>query len=209
MKFLLASILIASLATAPAAAQSPAQPGAKPAAQTAKAAKTSKAAPAKKARAAKRRQAIEVATPTEEPDPSIKLGEAELAIAKRVFVGEIQCELGAKVTVRPMKRDGFFLVARGVNRFVMHPVASRTGAIRLEDPARGALWLQIGNKSMLMNQKEGKRLADECQSPEQLKFAADMKTRPPVNLLEPTAAAVASPAAPLTPTPASAPAPAQ
>jgi hypothetical protein len=35
---------------------------------------------------------------------------------------------------------------------------------------------------MLMNQKEGKRLADECQSPEQVDFAKNMKA---VNLLEP------------------------
>ena len=81
-----------------------------------------------------------------------------------------------------MKREGFFFVSRGVNKFVMHPVESRTGAIRLEDPARGALWLQLANKSMLMNQKEGKRLADECQSPEQVAFAKNMKA---VNLLEP------------------------
>ena len=98
-------------------------------------------------------------------------------------------------------------MSRGVNKFVMHPVESRTGAIRLEDPARGALWLQLGNKSMLMNQKEGKRLADECQSPEQLKFAAEMKNRPPVNLLEPAPAAAPAPANPTAPA-AAAPTPA-
>jgi hypothetical protein len=90
-----------------------------------------------------------------------------------------------------MKREGYFFVTRGINRFVMHPVESRTGAIRLEDPARGALWLQLGNKSMLMNQKEGKRLADECQSPEQVAFANEMKNRPPVNILEPSPGAAA------------------
>ena len=47
----------------------------------------------------------------------------------------------------------------------MHPVESRTGAIRLEDPKRGAMWLQLGNKSMLMSQKLGQRLADECHEP--------------------------------------------
>jgi hypothetical protein len=64
---------------------------------------------------------------------------------------------------------------------VMHPEESRTGAIRLEDPVRGALWLQLANKSMLMNQKEGKRLADECQSPEQVAYGKNMK---PVDLLD-------------------------
>ncbi len=62
---------------------------------------------------------------------------------------------------------------------------SRTGAIRLEDPKRGALWLQLGNKSMLMSQKLGRRVADECMSPEQLTFADEMKRNPPRSLLEP------------------------
>ena len=67
-----------------------------------------------------------------------------------------------------MKREGMFMVTTKGHRFRMHPVESRTGAIRLEDPKRGAMWLQLGNKSMLMSQKLGQRLADECQSPAQL-----------------------------------------
>jgi hypothetical protein len=184
MKFLLASILVASLAT-PAFAQAPAKA----------AANAKKPVSVKKVPPATKRQAIEEATPLEEPDPAIKLSEADLDVARRVHVGEIQCELGAKVTVKPMKRDGFFFVSRGIYKFVMHPVESRTGAIRLEDPARGAMWLQLGNKSMLMSQKEGKRLADECASPQQQEFAKNMK---PVNLLEAAPAAAAPAAAPST-----------
>ena len=60
----------------------------------------------------------------------------------------------------------------------MHPVESRTGAIRLEDPKRGAMWLQLGNKSMLMSQKLGQRLADECQSPEQLDLCGNPEEEP-------------------------------
>jgi hypothetical protein len=177
MKIVFATIVIAMLA-ATASAQTAEKPAAKPAA------KSTKPVAVKNAPAPTKRQAAEEAQPTEDYDPTNKLTEGELAISKRVYVGEIPCELGAKVTVKPLRREGFFLVTRGVNRFVMHPVESRTGAIRLEDPARGALWLQLGNKSMLMNQKEGKRLADECQSPEQVAFANEMKNRPPVNILE-------------------------
>jgi hypothetical protein len=177
MKIVFATIVIAMLA-ATASAQTAEKPAAKPAA------KSTKPVAVKNAPAPTKRQAAEEAQPTEDYDPTNKLTEGELAISKRVYVGEIPCELGAKVTVKPLRREGFFLVSRGVNRFVMHPVESRTGAIRLEDPARGALWLQLGNKSMLMNQKEGKRLADECQSPEQVAFANEMKNRPPVNILE-------------------------
>ena len=187
MKFLFASLLIASLPLS-SLAQAPAKPAAKPGAN--------KPVPVAKVPPATRRQAIEEATPIEAPDPADKLTPAELEIAKRVHVGEIPCELGAKVVVKARPREGYFLVTHGINRFVMHPVESRTGAIRLEDPTRGALWLQIGNKSMLMNQKEGKRLADECQSPEQVQFTKDMK---PVNLLEAAPAVQAAPAVPVAP----------
>ena len=176
-----ASFLIAAFAGTAFAQAQPA-PAAKPAAKPAAA-----KAPAKSSQ----REAIELSVPLEENDPADKLTPTELDVAKRVFTGEIKCELGAHVKVTPRRREGYFLVSHGVNRFVMHPVESKTGAIRLEDPARGALWLQLGNKSMLMNQKEGKRLADECQSPEQLAFAAEMKNRPPVNLLEPAPAGAA------------------
>jgi len=190
-KALLASLLLAAApALALAQSASPAKPAAKPAA---------KAAPAKKM-TVERQKAIEAATPLEEPDPRVKLSEADLEVAKRVYVGEIPCELGANVKVTALKRDGFFLVVNGRNRFVMHPVESRTGAIRLEDPVRGALWLQLGNKSMLMSQKLGQRLADECQSADQALVAEQLKKNP-INILEPApAAAPAASAASGTPT---------
>jgi hypothetical protein len=174
MKIVFASIVIATLA-ATASAQTAEKP-AKPAA------KSTKPVDAKKSPAANKRQAVEEATPTEDYNPADKLTAAELEIAKRIHTGEIQCELGQKVSIKPMKREGYFFVSRGINKFIMHPEESRTGAIRLEDPARGALWLQLANKSMLMSQKEGKRLADECKSTEQVTYAKTMK---PVNLLEP------------------------
>jgi hypothetical protein len=184
MKFLFASIVIASLATAAAAADTQPANGTKPAA------KSTKPISVKKVPAPTHRQAVEEATPTSEPDPRVKLNEAQLAIARIVDTGEIKCELGAKVSIKPMKREGFFFVSHGVSKFVMHPVESRTGAIRLEDPVRGALWMQLANKSMLLNQKEGKRLADECQSPKQVAYARNMKA---VNLLEPASTRTTAP----------------
>jgi hypothetical protein len=200
-KVLIASLLVTAF-TGAAFAQAQPAPAAKPAAKAAKpAAKPAKAAPAKPV---SRREAIETSTPLEDNDPADKLTASELEVATRVHTGEIKCELGAHVKITPRRRQGYFLVSHGINRFVMHPVESKTGAIRLEDTARGALWLQLGNKSMLMNQKEGKRLADECASPQQLEFAKNMK---PVNLLEPApVAAPAAPAAPVAPAePAAAP----
>ncbi len=144
-------------------------------------------------------KAVEEVTPIDE-DPKISLTAEDLEIAKRVFVGTIACELGNSVTLTPStRRPGFFVVQTKGARFSMHPVESRTGAIRLEDPKRGALWLQLGNKSMLMSQKLGQRLADECMSPEQMTLADELKKNPRPGLLD-------SPASAPAPAPASAPA---
>jgi hypothetical protein len=141
-------------------------------------------------------EAVEEATPIDE-DPNINLTPEDIEMAKRVFVGTIPCELGNSVILTPStRRAGFFLVQTKAARFSMHPVESRTGAIRLEDPKRGAMWLQLGNKSMLMSQKLGQRLADECMSPEQITLAEDLKKNPRPGLLDaPAAATVTAPIA--------------
>jgi len=175
MKAFFAALLIAA-APALVLAQSaaPVKPAAKPAAK----------APAKAKLAPSAQKAVEENTPIED-DPSIKLSEADVEVARKVHVGDIPCELGASVKVIPMKREGMFMVTTKGHRFRMHPVESRTGAIRLEDPQRGAMWLQLGNKSMLMSQKLGQRLADECQSPQQLTYAESLKKNPLPSILDP------------------------
>jgi len=156
------------------AAKAAAKPTAKP---TTTAAKKRQVTP----RAAK---AVEEVTPID-TSTDITLNEADLAVAQRVYTGKIQCELGADVTITADdKKAGFFNVSTKGARYRMHPVESRTGAIRLEDPKAGAMWLQIANKSMLMNQKQGLRLADECMAPAQLAFAEEMKKNPPKSLFE-------------------------
>ena len=124
----------------------------------------------------------------------------ELSIAERVYVGKLPCELGAAVTLTPdAKAPGYFDVQGKNFKYRMFPVPTSTGAIRLEDRKAGAVWLQLANKSMLMNQKIGTRLADECASPEQVAVAEAIKLNPPVSVLdapkpaasEPTVAAAA------------------
>lgn len=114
------------------------------------------------------------------------LSPAELTIAQRVEVGRMPCELGAFVTVEADARmPGYFDVAVKKFKFRMVPVVSSTGAIRLEDPAAGAVWLQLSNKSMLMNHKTGSRIADACMTPMQVAVADAMLKSPPPSLLEP------------------------
>jgi len=176
-----APALVLAQATAPAktATKTAARTADKPTGKsTGKSAGSGKLAPSA-------RKAVEEVTPIDD-DPSIKLSDADIEIAKKVYVGEIKCELGASVKLTPAKREGMFLVTTKGYRFRMHPVESRTGAIRLEDPRRGAMWLQLGNKSMLMSQKLGQRLADECQSPEQITYADALKKNPLPSILDST-----------------------
>ena len=114
------------------------------------------------------------------------LSPAELDIAQRVHVGRIDCELGAYVNVQadPAAPGHFNVDGKGF-KYHMTPVVTSTGAVRLEDAKGGAVWLQIANKSMLMHQKIGQRLADECMSSEQLVVAEAIKRNPPPSVFEP------------------------
>jgi hypothetical protein len=115
------------------------------------------------------------------------MGVDELAIAERVYKGRLSCELGASVRVEAdASNPGYFdLHGKGFH-YRMRPVATSTGAIRLEDKQAGAVWLQLANKSMLMDQNKGRRIADECAHPEQMAFAQDMKNNPPPKLFDTT-----------------------
>jgi hypothetical protein len=115
------------------------------------------------------------------------LSDEALAIAERVHKGHLPCELGASVRVEPnAHQPGYFDVRGNGFHYRMHPVTTSTGAIRLEDKQAGAVWLQLANKSMLMDQKRGRRIADECAHPEQMAFAQNMKHNPPPKLFDTT-----------------------
>ena len=155
-------------------------------AQTTTASKA-KAAPKTKAES---KSKVDASSKAEQTAAGIEAAEAaltpdELAIAERVFVGKVPCELGQFVTLSAdEKMAGYFDVTVKNQKFHMFPVVSATGAIRLEDRSNGAVWLQLGNKSMLMSQKQGIRLADACVTPQQAIVQTAMDKAPPVNLLD-------------------------
>jgi len=193
MKYLVASALIL-LAPAFVLAQTSTEPARKPAAKT-----TEKPAP-KKPQSASR---AELKSAANQAAAGIRAAEvaltpAELAIAERVHTGTMPCELGASVSLEAdPKMPGYFNLKGKGYSYRMHPVVTSTGAIRLEDQHDGgAVWLQLSNKSMLMDQKAGKRLADECSSPAQVAVAEALKTNPAPSLLDmSTPAASAAPSA--------------
>lgn len=111
----------------------------------------------------------------------------DLAIAQQIHQGLMPCELGASVRVQAdAAAPGYFHVQGKGFRYRMYPVHTSTGALRLEDKKAGAVWLQLANKSMLMDQKKGRRVADDCAHPEQVAYGQDMKTNPPPSLFDKT-----------------------
>jgi hypothetical protein len=113
------------------------------------------------------------------------LTERELAIVPKVYVGLKQCELGRSVRIEPdADAPGYFHLTMGQQRFRVRPVETTTGAVRLEDRAQGAVWIQLPNKSMLMSQRQGRRLADECANAVQRAAAEAMKANPSPHLLD-------------------------
>ena len=111
----------------------------------------------------------------------------ELAIAQQIHLGLMPCEMGASVRVQAdAAAPGYFHVQGKGFSYRMYPVRTSTGALRLEDKKAGAVWLQLANKSMLMDQKKGRRMADDCAHPEQVAYGQDMKTNPPPSLFDKT-----------------------
>jgi hypothetical protein len=109
----------------------------------------------------------------------------DLAIAQQIHLGLMPCEMGASVRVEAdAAAPGYFHVQGKGFRYRMYPVRTHTGALRLEDKKAGAVWLQLANKSMLMDQKKGRRVADDCAHPEQVAYGQDMKTNPPPSLFD-------------------------
>lgn len=186
----------------------------KPAAKSTQAAKSSsskeakKAAPTQVAKARPQSSRAQLKSATNQVASGLiaaeaALSPAELDIAQRVHTGHIPCELGASVNIEAdPKSPGYFQVAGKGFHYRMSPVATSTGAVRLEDQKEGAVWIQIANKSMLMNQKLGQRLADECMSPQQVAVTESIRKNPQPGLLDAPAPAPAAAAAPAAEAPA-------
>lgn len=122
------------------------------------------------------------------------LSPGQLAVADKVMVGDMPCEMAVHVKIsHDTHSAGRFNLEVAHKRYLMEPVMSQTGAVRLENAASGMVWLQLGTKSMLMNQKEGRRVADDCMSPAQAYAAQESLKLPPINLLD-----ASKPAAPQT-----------
>lgn len=117
------------------------------------------------------------AAPAKEAEPPAASAE-QLAASERVYYGTYECEFGQTATVATLpKYPGYAEVKSGKQTWLMKPVASSTGAIRLEDLKERFLVIQIANKSMLFDSKTGQRVLDGCVNASQREVAAALKAQ--------------------------------
>jgi hypothetical protein len=95
-------------------------------------------------------------------------GPEQIDAAQRVYYGVYDCETNQKVDITAdPKHEHYVEVKHFKSTYLMKPVLSSTGAVRLEDVRGEALMVQIAAKSMLLNVKTGQRIVDACVSPKQ------------------------------------------
>ena len=113
------------------------------------------------------------------PAPAFTVPDAQpdqVKAAELVFYGPYDCEFQQIVNIaQSPKHSGYVDVKHGAKAWLMKPVLSSTGAIRLEDVRGETLMVQIASKSMLLNVKSGQRIVDDCVSPKQRELIAEAK----------------------------------
>ncbi|WP_143326159.1 hypothetical protein [Vandammella animalimorsus] len=84
-------------------------------------------------------------------------------VISRVKRGDFLCAGAVTINVSDAADNPreFVIKSKGFE-FRMVPVVTASGAVRLENEAKGVIWLQVANRAMLMNQKKGQRMAAEC-----------------------------------------------
>ena len=123
--------------------------------------KAEKVLKAKKAKHGKGKKAVvedEHPLASTEPDPDI---------TDTVTV-DFNCELGNKVTIYTNEGDSAHMALRWKKRLHrMTRVGTSTGASRFENTTYGLVWIGIPAKSMLLDSKANRQLANECKNADQ------------------------------------------
>jgi hypothetical protein len=114
-----------------------------------------------------------------------QVGSANDPFKYAAYTGRMPCDDKVFVTVlEDKKHPNHFHVQIGKAHYKTSRIATDSGAIRLEDKAHGIVWLQMSNKSMLFNEKEGKRLANNCRNDVQIAKEKELIATDAPNILD-------------------------
>ena len=109
--------------------------------------------------------------------------------AELVYYGVYECEFNQSVNILASTTHHFYVdVKHGKTTWLMKPVLSTTGAVRLEDVKGRTLMVQIASKSMLLNVKTRHRIVDACVSARQRELLEATKASKPADVTEDGAA---------------------
>ena len=118
----------------------------------------------------------------------VKLPEAtpdQEKAAELVYYGVYECEFNKNVNILASTTHRFYFdVKHGKTTWLMKPVLSTTGAVRLEDVKGETLMVQIASKSMLLNVKTKHRVVDACISPRQRELLEAVQASKPADVAE-------------------------
>jgi hypothetical protein len=101
-----------------------------------------------------------------------------------VYEGRMTCDDKVfVVVVESLKIPNNYDVLIGKAHYKTTRVPTDSGAIRLEDKAHAIVWLQMSNKSMLLDEKAGKRLANNCRNDLQAATEKALLVKPDTTIL--------------------------
>ncbi len=111
---------------------------------------------------------------------SLPLSTAHANDALATTVGHVsshyQCDLGDQLTVYKKADDNSYVNLRWRNKlYHMNRQQTTTGADRFESQKDGLVLISIPSKSMLLDSKKGRQLANECRNNEQTRKLASTK----------------------------------
>jgi membrane protein implicated in regulation of membrane protease activity len=102
-------------------------------------------------------------------------GADQMSAYKVAHLGSYDCEFGKKIVVEPASTEGYLSMRYEGQQWTMKPELSSTGALNMNDVKGKMRYLQIANKSMLMDTSAGRRVVDGCQHATQKAFEAANK----------------------------------
>ncbi len=103
--------------------------------------------------------------PATAPAPVAPAGVPTNAAGIAMPAGHYKCELNRSVHVRQVAPDLQSAVVQWDKKdYAMKAVEARSGALRFEDAVSGLVWIVIHGKSMLLDTKLGRQLANECRT---------------------------------------------
>jgi len=87
----------------------------------------------------------------------------EISRTDPVEVGLYRCHQGPQIVIKSIAPDHGSIVLQFKGKdHLLYAVDTTTGAVRYQDSRSGITWIKIPTKSMLLDSRLGRQLANDC-----------------------------------------------